>query len=147
MCIRDSNAIFAGGLRPHYYCLPVLKREMHRQALLVAATSGSNKFFLGTDSAPHALGSKETACGCAGCYTAPAALELYAEAFATAGALDRLEAFASFNGPDFYRLPRNSGTVTLVKQVWVMPETFDYAGGDKLVPLLAGESLHWKLVA
>ena len=120
---------------------------MHRQALLVAATSGSNKFFLGTDSAPHALGSKETACGCAGCYTAPAALELYAEAFAAAGALDRLEAFASFNGPDFYRLPRNSGTVTLEKQAWVMPETFDYAGGDKLVPLLAGETLHWKFVA
>ena len=145
--LYNRNAIFAGGLRPHYYCLPVLKREMHRQALLDAATSGSNKFFLGTDSAPHARSTKETACGCAGCYTAPAALELYAEAFATAGALDRLEAFASFNGPDFYRLPRNSGTVTLVKQAWVMPETFDYAGGDRLVPLLAGESLDWKFVA
>lgn len=144
--LYNRNAIFAGGLRPHYFCLPVLKREMHRQALLGAATSGSSKFFLGTDSAPHARGTKESSCGCAGCYTAPAALELYAEAFAAAGALDRLEAFASFNGPDFYRLPRNSGKVTLENKAWVMPEAFDYGGADTLVPLLAGETLHWKFV-
>ncbi|MFZ4539123.1 dihydroorotase [Propionivibrio sp.] len=144
--LYNRNAVFTGGIRPHYYCLPVLKREIHRQALLGAATSGSNKFFLGTDSAPHARGTKENACGCAGCYTAYSALELYAEAFAAAGALDKLEAFASFNGPDFYRLPRNTGSVTLEQKTWVMPETFDYAGNEKLVPLCAGESLHWKLI-
>ena len=144
--LYNRNAIFNGGIRPHYYCLPVLKRETHRQALVRAATSGSNKFFLGTDSAPHALATKENACGCAGCYTAHAALELYAEAFDAADALDKLEAFASFNGADFYRLPRNAGKVTLEKQTWVIPEFIEYAGGDKLVPLRAGEPVHWKLV-
>jgi dihydroorotase len=145
--LYNRNAIFTGGIRPHYYCLPVLKREVHREALVRAATSGSSKFFLGTDSAPHARGAKEIACGCAGCYTAHAALELYAEAFESAGALDRFEAFASVNGPDFYRLPRNSGQVTLVKESWNTPESFAYAGGDALVPLRAGEALRWKLLA
>ena len=144
--LYNRNAIFSGGVRPHYYCLLVLKRETHREALIRAATSHSSKFFLGTDSAPHARGAKEAACGCAGCYTAFAALELYAEAFAAAGALDRLEAFASFNGPDFYRLPRNTGTVTLERRDWKVPETFDYAAGDTLVPLRAGETLSWKLM-
>ena len=144
--LYNRNAIFTGGVRPHYYCLPVLKREKHRAALVAAATSGSHKFFLGTDSAPHARSTKEAACGCAGCYTAHAALELYAEAFEAAGALDRLEAFASFNGPDFYRLPRNSTTATLEKQPWVVPEAFAFVGGDPLVPLRAGESLGWRLV-
>ena len=144
--LYNRNAIFSGGVRPHYYCLPVLKREIHRAALVRAASSGNRKFFLGTDSAPHAKGAKESACGCAGCYTAHAALELYAEAFEAAGALDRLEAFASFNGPDFYRLPRNSGTVTLEKLSWQTPETFPYVGGDTLLPLRAGETLTWKLV-
>ena len=144
--LYNRNAIFTGGIRPHYYCLPVLKREKHRAALVAAATSGSHKFFLGTDSAPHARSTKEAACGCAGCYTAHAALELYAEAFEAAGALDRLEAFASFNGPDFYRLPRNSTTATLEKQPWVVPEAFAFVGGDPLVPLCAGESLGWRLV-
>jgi len=144
--LYNRNALFVGGLRPHYYCLPVLKREKHREALIRAATSGSRKFFLGTDSASHARSAKEVACGCAGCFTAYAALELYAEAFDAAGALDRLEAFASFNGPDFYRLPRNTGKVTLEQQSWTVPEAFEYAGGDALVPLRAGESLRWKLV-
>jgi len=145
--LYNRNAIFAGGIRPHYYCLPVLKRETHRQALLRAATSGSNKFFLGTDSAPHARGAKEISCGCAGCYTAHAALELYVEAFDAAGALARFEAFASFNGPDFYRLPRNTGQLTLTKQDWMPPESFAYTDGDTLVPLRAGEPLRWKIVA
>ena len=144
--LYNRNAIFAGGLRPHYYCLPVLKRETHRQALVAAATSGSAKFFLGTDSAPHARGAKEASCGCAGCYTAFAALELYAEAFAAAGAIERLEAFASFNGADFYRLPRNSGKVTLAAQDWAAPLDLPYADGATLVPLRAGETLRWKLV-
>ena len=144
--LYNRNAIFTGGVRPHYYCLPVLKREKHRAALVSATTSGSRKFFLGTDSAPHARSTKEAPCGCAGCYTAHAALELYAEAFEVAGALDKLEAFASFNGPDFYRLPRNSTTVTLEKQPWVVPEAFAFVGGDPLVPLRAGESLSWRLV-
>ncbi|MDA0189630.1 MAG: dihydroorotase [Proteobacteria bacterium] len=143
--LYNRNAIFQGGLRPHYYCLPVLKREVHRAALVRAATSGSPKFFLGTDSAPHARGTKEAACGCAGCYTAHAALELYAEAFETAGALDRLEAFASFHGPDFYRLPRNAGKVTLVRESWTPPASYPYPGGETLVPLAAGEALRWKL--
>jgi dihydroorotase len=145
--LYNRNAIFSGGIRPHYYCLPVLKREIHRQALVAAATSGNGKFFLGTDSAPHARGAKEVSCGCAGCYTAHAALELYAEAFEMAGALDQFEAFASFNGPDFYRLPRNTGSVTLEKQNWTPPETFVYAGGDVLIPLRAGEPLRWKIVS
>ncbi len=145
--LYNRNAIFAGGVRPHYYCLPVLKRETHRVALVAAATSGSRKFFLGTDSAPHAQHTKEAACGCAGCYTAHAALELYAEAFAEAGALDRLEAFASFNGPDFYRLPRNAAQVRLEKQESQVPRAYPYAGGDELVPLRAGQMLAWKLIA
>ena len=144
--LYNRNALFTGGLRPHYYCLPVLKRETHRAALVRVATSGSRKFFLGTDSASHARGAKEAACGCAGCFTAYAALELYAEAFDAVGALDKLEAFASFHGPDFYRLPRNTGKVTLEQQTWTVPEAFYYAGGDTLVPLCAGESLRWKLV-
>jgi dihydroorotase len=144
--LYNRNAIFLGGLRPHYYCLPVLKRESHRQALVAAATSGSGKFFLGTDSAPHARGAKETDCGCAGCYTAHAALELYAEAFAAAGAIERLEAFASFNGADFYGLPRNAGSVTLEAQRSTVPADYAYADGARLVPLRAGEALNWKLV-
>ncbi|WP_303783548.1 dihydroorotase [Azovibrio restrictus] len=144
--LYNRNAIFQGGVRPHWYCLPVLKRETHRQALVEAATSGNPRFFLGTDSAPHARGAKEAACGCAGCYTAYAALELYAEAFEAAGALDRLEAFASFHGPDFYGLPRNSGTVTLVKEALVVPESYPYVAGETLVPLRAGETLGWKML-
>lgn len=122
----------------------MLKRETHRAALLRAATSGSPRFFLGTDSAPHARHTKETSCGCAGCYTALSALELYAEAFESAGALDRLETFACFNGPDFYRLPRNADTVTLEKRPWVVPEELAYASGEVLVPLRAGETLSWQ---
>ena len=144
--LYNRNAIFNGGIRPHYYCLPVLKRETHRRALVRAATSGSKKFFLGTDSAPHAQVSKEAACGCAGCYTAHAALELYAEIFAAAGALAQLEAFASFNGADFYGLARNSDTVTLVEEEWRIPEAFPYLDDDALVPLRAGELLRWKML-
>jgi dihydroorotase len=142
--LYNRNAIFQGGIRPHWYCLPVLKREAHRQALVGAATSGSAKFFLGTDSAPHAKHTKEHACGCAGCYTAHAALELYAEAFEAAGALDKLEPFASFHGPDFYRLPRNSGSVTLAKESWDVPAEYEF-GGEALVPLRAGERLSWRV--
>ncbi len=142
--LYNRNAIFMGGVRPHYYCLPVLKRETHRQALVAAATSGNRRFFLGTDSAPHARHTKEAFCGCAGCYTALTALELYAEAFDRAGALDRLEAFASFNGPDFYRLPRNTGVVTLEKAPTAVPATLPY-GQDELVPLRAGENVNWKM--
>ena len=144
--LYNRNALFVGGVRPHYYCLPVLKREKHRAALVDAATSGSRKFFLGTDSAPHARHTKEATCGCAGCYTAHAALELYTEAFEAADALDRLETFASFNGPDFYRLPRNETHVTLEKTPWQVPEAFAFAGGESLAPLRAGESLTWRLV-
>ena len=143
--LYNRNAIFLGGVRPHYYCLPVLKRERHRAALVKAATSGSRKFFLGTDSAPHAHHTKEAACGCAGCYTALAAIALYAEAFEAAGALDRLEAFASFNGPDFYRLPRNTERITLERAEWQMPAELAYGGEEKLVPLRAGEAVHWRL--
>lgn len=143
--LYNRNAIFQGGVRPHWYCLPVLKRETHRQALVEAAISGNPKFFLGTDSAPHARLAKEAACGCAGCYTAHAALELYAEAFEQAGALDKLEGFASFHGADFYGLPRNTGRMTLVKENWTVPAAYDYAGGDTLVPLRAGEPLAWKM--
>lgn len=145
--LMNRNAMLVGGIRPHHYCLPVLKRETHRQALLKAATSGSAKFFLGTDSAPHARHTKEAACGCAGMYTAHAALELYAEAFDSVDALDKLEAFASFNGPDFYRLPRNSGTVTLRRESWTVPATLAYLDDAPLVPLRAGETLDWKLQA
>lgn len=141
--LYNRNAIFTGGIRPHYYCLPILKREEHRQALVKAATSGSAKFFLGTDSAPHASQLKEHASGCAGCYTAPLAMELYAEAFEQAGALDKLEGFASFHGPDFYGLPRNTSTIELVRETWTVPETLPF--GDTVIkPLRAGETLNWK---
>ena len=143
--LLNRNAIFAGGIRPHHYCLPVLKRETHRQVLVEAATSGSPKFFLGTDSAPHAQAAKETGCGCAGCYTAHAGIELYAEAFAAAGALDRLEGFASFFGADFYGLPRNAGTITLRRESIAVPASLEYAGHDRLVPLRAGESVAWQM--
>lgn len=144
--LYNRNAIFTGGIRPHYYCLPVLKRETHRVALVEAATGGSPKFFLGTDSAPHPAHLKEHATGCAGCYTAHAAMELYAEAFDLAGALDRLEAFASFNGPAFYGLPRNTGTVTLRREAWTPPVSFAF-GEAELKPLRSGEALAWKLAA
>ncbi|RIX48912.1 MAG: dihydroorotase [Rhodocyclales bacterium GT-UBC] len=144
--LYNRNAIFQGGVRPHWYCLPVLKRETHREALLAAAVSGNTRFFLGTDSAPHAKGAKEAACGCAGCYTAYAAIELYAEAFEQAGALDKLEAFASFNGPDWYGLPRNAGQVTLVKENWTVPAEYPYISSDSIVPLRAGETLSWKML-
>ncbi len=140
----NRNDMLVGGVRPHYFCLPILKRERHRQALLEAATSGSPKFFLGTDSAPHARRAKEAACGCAGSFTAPAALELYAQAFEQAGALDKLEGFASHHGPDFYGLPRNTGTVTLVREEWRLPEELPY-GAEVIVPLQAGERLSWRL--
>ena len=143
--LYNRNAIFQGGVRPHWYCLPVLKRETHREALVAAATSGNRKFFLGTDSAPHSKSAKEAACGCAGCYTAYAAIELYAEAFEAVGALDRLEAFASFNGPDWYGLPRNADKITLVKEDWQVPASYPYLPGDEIVPLRAGETLRWKL--
>ena len=143
--LYNRNAIFTGGIRPHYYCLPVLKRETHRQALVQAATSGSPKFFLGTDSAPHPAHLKEHASGCAGCYTAHAAIEMYAEAFDNAGALDKLEAFASFHGPAFYGLPRNSGTITLRRESWTPPDSFAF-GEAELKPLRAGEALPWRLV-
>lgn len=142
--LYNRNAIFQGGIRPHYYCLPILKREHHRQALIRAATSGDPKYFLGTDSAPHPRQGKETACGCAGCYTAHAALELYAEAFESAGALDKLEAFASFHGPDFYGLPRNTKTLTLLRQPTSVPDRFPF-GTDTLIPLRAGETVRWRL--
>jgi dihydroorotase len=143
--LYNRNAIFTGGIRPHYYCLPVLKRETHRLALLQAATGGSNKFFLGTDSAPHPAHLKEHASGCAGCYTAHAAMELYAQAFDAAGALDQLEGFASFHGADFYGLPRNTGTITLKRERWTPPESFVF-GETSLKPLAAGEALQWKLL-
>ena len=143
--LYNRNALFQGGIRPHYYCLPILKRERHRQALIRAATSGDPKFFLGADSAPHPQQGKENACGCAGCYTAYAALELYAEAFDAAGALHRLEAFASIHGPDFYGLPRNTGTVTLQRQSTLIPETLPF-GDERLIPLRAGEILNWRLI-
>ena len=142
--LMNRNALFLGGVRPHHYCLPVLKREEHREALVEAATSGNPKFFLGTDSAPHARNLKEAACGCAGMYTAHAALELYATAFEEAGALDKLEGFASHFGADFYGLPRNKDTVTLVREEWTVPKTLRF-GKDDLVPLRAGETIPWKL--
>ena len=142
----NRNAIFTGGIRPHYYCLPVLKRETHRLALVQAATSGSAKFFLGTDSAPHPAHLKEHASGCAGCYTAHAAIEMYAEAFDNAGALDKLEGFASFHGADFYGLARNTGTITLRRENWTPPDSFAL-GEAQLKPLRAGEALPWRLVS
>jgi dihydroorotase len=143
--LYNRGHMFAGGIRPHLYCLPVLKRETHRAALMAAATSGNPKFFLGTDSAPHAKQVKESACGCAGIYSAHAGIELYAEAFEAAGALDKLEAFASFFGADFYGLPRNTQRITLVKEPWNVHADFDF-GADRLVPLRAGESVAWRLV-
>ena len=143
--LYNRNAIFTGGIRPHYYCLPVLKREKHRQALVVAATSGNPKFFLGTDSAPHAAHLKEHATGCAGCYTAHAAIEMYAEAFDAAGALHQLEAFASFNGADFYGLPRNTDTITLRRESWTPPESFAF-GEAQLKPLGGGETMSWRML-
>ncbi|VVD86078.1 dihydroorotase [Pandoraea fibrosis] len=142
--LYNRNAIFTGGIRPHYYCLPVLKRETHREALVKAATSGSPRFFLGTDSAPHARGVKEAACGCAGCYTALHAVELYAEAFDKADALDKFEGFASFHGPDFYELPRNADKITLVREDWELPAELPM-GDETVVPLRAGEVIGWKL--
>ena len=140
----NRNALFLGGVRPHYYCLPVLKREVHRQALLKAACSGSDRFFLGTDSAPHATHLKEHASGCAGCYTALSALELYAQAFDNFNALDKLEGFASFHGPDFYGLPRNTGQVTLKREAWTLPEELPL-GQAGIKPLCGGETLAWQL--
>lgn len=143
--LMNRNDLFTGGIRPHHYCLPVLKREIHRQALLKAATSGNSKFFLGTDSAPHAKSDKETACGCAGIYSAPAAIELYAEAFEQVQALDKLEAFASFYGPDFYGLTRNTEKITLKKDSWKMPSHFEF-GTNKVVPIRAEKEIYWQLV-
>ena len=141
----NRNAMFEGGIRPHHYCLPVLKRETHRQALLRAISSGNPKFFLGTDSAPHAKNLKESGCGCAGIFSAHAAIELYASVFEAAGVLDKLEAFASFHGPDFYRLPRNEGTITLVKSEQAIPESYPMAD-DSVVPLMAGQTIPWSLM-
>lgn len=143
--LYNRNALLAGGIRPHYYCLPVLKRESHRQSLIKAATSGNPKFFLGTDSAPHLTHTKENACGCAGCFSAHAAIELYAEAFELANALDKLEGFASFYGADFYRLPRNTDTITLEKTPWRVPLSY---GKDEIniTPLKAGEEINWKII-
>jgi len=143
--LMNRNDIFKGGIRPHHYCLPILKREEHRQALVKVATSGSPKFFLGTDSAPHAKGAKESECGCAGMYTAHAAIELYAEAFEAVDALDKLEGFASFYGADFYGLPRNAEQIMLNKETWNVPSSYPY-DGDVLVPLRAGETIAWKAV-
>jgi dihydroorotase len=143
--LYNRNEIFKGGIRPHFYCLPILKREVHRQALVDAATSDSPRFFLGSDSAPHAKGLKENACGCAGCYTAVHALELYATAFERANKIERLEAFASFRGPDFYGLPRNKGVITLTREPYVVPLEVPY-GTETLVPLAAGETLPWRMI-
>jgi dihydroorotase len=143
--LYNRNEIFKGGIRPHFYCLPILKREVHRQALVEAATSESPRFFLGSDSAPHAKGLKENACGCAGCYTAVHALELYATAFERVDKIDRLEAFASFRGPDFYGLPRNKGVITLTREPYVVPVEVPY-GTETLVPLAAGETLPWRMI-
>ncbi|MFO6422350.1 dihydroorotase [Motilimonas sp. KMU-193] len=144
--LYNRNHMLVGGIKPHFYCLPILKRNIHQQALLEAATSGNKKFFLGTDSAPHAQGAKESACGCAGSYTAHAAIELYAEAFEMMDALENLEAFASFNGPDFYGLPRNQDTITLVKEEWQVPESMAF-GSAKVVPIKAGDTISWQVKA
>ena len=142
--LMNRNAMFVGGIQPHHYCLPILKREEHRQALLRVATSGNAKFFLGTDSAPHAMHTKEAACGCAGMYTAHTAMELYAEAFDAVGALDKLEGFASFYGADFYGLPRNAGRIQLHRQSWTVPASLPFAD-DSIVPLRAGQPVAWKM--
>jgi dihydroorotase len=143
--LYNRNAMFQGGIRPHMFCLPILKREMHRQALIAAAISGNPKFFLGTDSAPHAVGAKESACGCAGVYSAHAAIELYAEAFEAAGALDKLEAFASLYGADFYGLPRHMDTITLRRENWIAPQKLPMADSS-LIPLRGGEAIRWRVV-
>ena len=143
--LYNRNHMLAGGIRPHFYCLPILKRNTHQEALLDAATSASSKFFLGTDSAPHAQNAKEISCGCAGCYTAYAGIELYAEAFEQRNALDKLEAFASHFGPDFYDLPRNQDSITLVREPWTVPSSFEF-GEQQLVPLRAGETLNWRVL-
>lgn len=143
--LYNRNHMLVGGMRPHFYCLPILKRQRHQQALGDAVVSGSNKFFLGTDSAPHARDTKEAACGCAGCYSAHAAIELYAEAFEQLGVLDKLEAFASQNGPDFYGLPRNTETITLIRESWTVPGTLAF-GEQQLVPLRAGETIQWRVL-
>lgn len=140
----NRNHMLVGGIRPHYFCLPILKRRMHQEALLKAATSGSSKFFLGTDSAPHAKGAKENACGCAGSYTAHAAIELYAEAFESVGALDKLEGFSSFHGPDFYQLPRHRDSITLIKESWAVPESYAF-GENVVVPIRAGADIAWRV--
>jgi len=140
--LLNRNALFVGGLRPHSFCLPILKREEHRSAVLAAATSGDRKFFLGTDSAPHPRGAKESSCGCAGMYSAPVALPLYATAFEDAGALQHLERFASFNGPDFYGLPRNEEKITLRKETWKVPDSYPF-GDTEVVPMWAGQDCHW----
>lgn len=140
----NRNHMLVGGVRPHYFCLPILKRRRHQEALVAAATSGNPKFFLGTDSAPHAKGAKESACGCAGSYTAHAALELYAEVFEEAGALEKLEAFASFHGPDFYGLPRNTDTVTLTREAWTVPDSYAF-GDNVVVPIRAGAEIAWRV--
>ena len=145
--LLNRNAIFTGGLRPHNYCLPLLKREAHRRALIAAAVSGDPKFFLGSDSAPHARSAKEADCGCAGCYTAHAGIELYAQAFEAAGALDKLEGFASHYGADFYGLPRNKDTLHLVRESWTVPASQEFAAGETLVPFMAGETISWRLHA
>jgi len=140
----NRNHMLVGGIKPHFYCLPILKRNTHQDALISAATSGNKKFFLGTDSAPHSKGKKESACGCAGSYTAHAALELYAEVFESVGKLDNLESFASFNGPDFYGLPRNKDTVTLIKETWKVPATMPF-GDETVIPIKANEFVTWKV--
>ncbi len=144
--LLNRNAMFDDGLRPHNYCLPVLKRDIHRQSLIIAIASGSNKFFLGSDSAPHATNQKESSCGCAGIFSAHAAIELYATVFEEHGMLDKLEAFASFNGPDFYNLPRNSETITLKKKSWKIPESYPLSADKKVVPLFATKTINWELV-
>lgn len=144
--LYNRNALLAGGIRPHFYCLPILKREIHQTALIEAAISGSPKYFLGTDSAPHAQQTKETSCGCAGCYTAHAAIELYAEAFEQAGAIDKLEGFASFFGADFYGLARNQEEISLEKTPWQVPASYPF-GDDRVIPLRAGEQVNWRLLA
>jgi dihydroorotase len=143
--LYNRNHMLVGGIRPHFYCLPILKRNTHQEALLDAATSGSEKFFLGTDSAPHAQHAKEAACGCAGCYTAYAAIEMYAEAFEQRNALDKLEAFASLNGPRFYGLPANTDRITLVREEWTAPASLPF-GELTVIPLRAGEKLRWRLL-
>jgi dihydroorotase len=142
----NRNEIFRGGIRPHFYCLPVLKTEVDRRALIEAATGGNSRFFLGTDSAPHARGSKESSCGCAGIYSAHAALELYAETFEEVGALDKFEGFASCFGPDFYQLPRNEGVITLRRETWLVPGAYAF-GSDVVIPMRANEKIRWRMIA